>query len=64
MVTREHVQSGNTKRFTITRAPKGWEVKEEHNSRLIRHTHYTDWHRVERAMQVFDLQAVAHSTNR
>ncbi len=65
MVTREHVESGNTKRFTVVRGPVGWEVKEEVNSRLIRHVCYMDWHRVERAMQVFDLQAAeAHSTNR
>ena len=59
MVTHELTQSGHTKRFTITRGAMGWDVKEERDSEVVRVATYTDWHRVERAVQVFRLQATA-----
>jgi hypothetical protein len=54
MVTRERVESGHTLRFTVTRGPVGWDVREERDSRIVREANYTDWHRVERAIQVFE----------
>jgi hypothetical protein len=49
-----------TRRFTITdTSASGWEVREEENSRVIRQVLYTDWHRVERAMMAFTLQALS-----
>jgi len=59
MVTHELTESGHTKRFTITRGAAGWDVTEERDSEVVRVVTYTDWHRVERAMQVFRLQAHA-----
>lgn len=66
MVTLEQVQDGRTKRVIVTRAAMGWDVREEHDSRVVRQVTYQDWHRVERAMQAFELQGVAagHSTKR
>lgn len=66
MVTLEQVQDGRTKRVIVTRGTVGWDVREEHDSRVVRQTTYQDWHRVERAMQAFELQgaAASHSTKR
>lgn len=65
MVTREHRDAGLVKRFIVTRSAVGWEVREEHDSRVVRQVQYTDWHRVERALQAFDQQGSSrYSTNR
>ena len=55
MLTREFVAAGHTNRFTIHRSRAGWDVREERDDQLVKHVSYTDWHRVERAMQVFEL---------
>ncbi|MGE3273859.1 MAG: hypothetical protein AB7O67_02020 [Vicinamibacterales bacterium] len=47
----EHVR-----RYSIKPTPAGWEVREEEDSRVLRQTCYTDWHRVERARRVFALE--------
>jgi hypothetical protein len=57
MLIHEFVEAGHVNRFTVTRgdaSTPGWEVVEERDDRLIARRHYTDWHRVERALQVFD----------
>jgi hypothetical protein len=59
MFTRELTQSGHVRRFTIRESGgDGWEVREEEDSRVIRHVLYRDWHRVERALQRIDEQVV------
>ena len=55
MLTREFVRDGHTKRVTITRSDAGWVVREERDDRVVRDINYTDWHRVERALQMFEL---------
>jgi hypothetical protein len=62
-VTREKVQAGHTLRFTVTRGQVGWDVREERDSHVVRTATYTDWHRVERAIRVFEVDD-DHSTNR
>ena len=52
--TRERVEAGHTHRFTITRSDVGWQVREECDSEIVKVTRYTDWHRVERAMDAFE----------
>ena len=52
--TRERVEDGRVHRFTITRSEIGWQVREELDSETVRVSKYTDWHRVERAMDAFD----------
>ena len=44
---REH-----TRRYSIVPTDSGWEVREEHDSRVTRRVQYHDWHRVERARRV------------
>jgi hypothetical protein len=55
MLTREFVHAGHTKRVTITHSDAGWDLREERDDRIVRKVNYTDWHRVERALQVFEL---------
>ena len=63
MFTRELTLAGHVRRFSIREARgHGWEVREEEDSRVVRHAQYQDWHRVERAIlamqrQVSELEA-------
>ena len=54
MVTHERTTDGHLERVTVLRRTSGWEVCEQHDDRVIRRAHYSDWHRVERAVQVFE----------
>ena len=57
MFAKELTQAGHTKRFTISDAGSaGWEVRVEQDSHVVRRVCYTDWHRVERAVQMLSLQ--------
>ncbi|HTI39294.1 MAG TPA: hypothetical protein VL484_17145, partial [Vicinamibacterales bacterium] len=54
MFARELHQAGHTKRFSISaNTEHGWEVREEQDSEVLKRVWYSDWHRVERAMQAF-----------
>jgi hypothetical protein len=55
MLTREYVAQGHVNRFTLTKGRTGWDVREERDDTVVRRTNYSDWHRVERAIQVFEL---------
>lgn len=61
MFSREFVQSGHKTCFTITRDQAGWAVREEQDQTLVRQAHYSDWHRVERALHKFELSKT-HAT--
>ena len=50
MFTKELTQAGHILRFSITEGDRGWEVREEQDSRVVRRVRYNDWHRVERAL--------------
>jgi hypothetical protein len=64
--TLELVEDGHTRRATITKQSPGWLFRELDDTRVIREIVYTDWHRVERAMHIFELgfERPVHSTNR
>ena len=65
MWTQERTEDGRHKKVTVTRGPAGWDLTEIHDSLIVRQQTYTDWHRVERALQVFSLRPELHaSTNR
>jgi len=55
MLIREYTHAGHTDRFTVTRGSAGWDVREERDDHVVRKVNYQDWHRVERAMHVFEL---------
>jgi hypothetical protein len=57
MFAKELRQAGHTKRFSISDAGSaGWEVRVEQDSEVVRRVYYTDWHRVERAVLLMNLQ--------
>jgi hypothetical protein len=57
MFAKELRQAGHTKRFSISDAGHaGWEVRVEQDSEVVRRVYYTDWHRVERAVLMMNLQ--------
>ena len=56
MLTREYTSSGHVNRITLTKSLTGWDVREERDDTVVKRAHYTDWHRVERAIQVFELK--------
>ena len=62
----EQIMPNPDRRCTVTRALRGWDVKEEENSQVVRRVHCTDWHRVERALAMFSLRDDNdhHSTKR
>ena len=48
----------HTREFTVDNADeRGWEVREEQDHRIVTHTWMHDWHRVEKAMMRFALEA-------
>jgi hypothetical protein len=51
MTTVESTQIPSGPRLTVVRVSQGWEIREERDNRVVRVTHHTDWHRVERSLQ-------------
>ena len=50
----EHIRE-----FVVDEADeRGWQVREEQDSRVVKQAWIHDWHRVENAMMVFALEAV------
>jgi hypothetical protein len=48
---------GHVHQFLIApHCSRGWEVREEHDDKVVRRVCYTDWHRVELARTVIDLR--------
>ncbi|HYN07597.1 MAG TPA: hypothetical protein VES67_09425 [Vicinamibacterales bacterium] len=56
MLTREYTSAGHVNRITLTKKPAGWEIREERDDTVVKRANYRDWHRVERAIQVFELK--------
>jgi hypothetical protein len=54
MLFMERTDAGKWSRLTVVQAPKGWEVREEREGVAVRVSLVTDWHRVERSIQLFD----------
>jgi hypothetical protein len=54
MTTVEHTQIPQGPRLTVVRVDQGWEIREHHDDRIVRVTHHTDWHRVERSLQALE----------
>lgn len=64
MLTRNRTTPDHVDTLVVTKQPDGWQVEETHDRTVVRTKQYQDWHRVERAVQVFDLQTAGYSTNR
>jgi len=42
------------RRFTIRHVRPGWEVRDENDHEVLKQVIYKDWHRVERAIAMFE----------
>jgi hypothetical protein len=51
-------QAGKMVRFSILPAQGGWELLEESDTQILRQVKVSDWHRVERARDVWSLRAL------
>jgi len=57
MFAKELYRAGHTRKFSIQDlGVSGWEVRDEQDDRVLKQVRYTDWHRVERALNMFNLQ--------
>ena len=57
MFVKELYRAGHTRKFSIRDMGAGaWEVRDEQDNRVLKHVRVTDWHRVERALNMFNLQ--------
>ena len=59
MLTREFTSAGHVNRITLTKNNRGWEVREERDDTVVKRATYSDWHRVERAILMFELSQLA-----
>jgi hypothetical protein len=60
MFSRQLILAGHTRSFVITSShAEGWEMRVEEDSRVLRRTRYTDWHRVERALASLEREVEA-----
>jgi hypothetical protein len=50
-------QAGKMIRFSILPIQGGWELLEESDSEILRQVRVSDWHRVERARDMFSMKA-------
>jgi hypothetical protein len=51
MFLKTFVFQGQTRSFIVDTLPaNGWEVRVEQDSNTVRRSHYSDWHRFERAV--------------
>jgi hypothetical protein len=57
--TRELVHDAHIHRLVVSTDATGWNVREEEDATVIRQSHHDDWHRVERAVQLFEHAAMA-----
>jgi hypothetical protein len=53
MLCLKRLDAGKWSRLTVIRAPHGWQVRKEREGASDRVSLVTDWHRVERSIQLF-----------
>jgi hypothetical protein len=59
MFDRSLRHADHIRRFSISsNGPSGWEVRQEDDTALTRHDVYQDWHRVERALALFEREVL------
>lgn len=59
MYARSLRKAAHTRRFSIhDTGTSGWQVLDEQDSKVLRNVLYDDWHRVERAIAAFAVEAL------
>jgi hypothetical protein len=58
-----YVDAGHTYRLIVEPdGPHGWDVRIERDTQVMWSSHYTDWHRVERARSIFRSRSLRAGT--
>ena len=60
VIDREFATQGHVVRLAVEERAGGWDVQEESDSAIVHVKHYDDWHRVERAMRLLEMQVRRH----
>jgi hypothetical protein len=56
MFVKELRQAGHVRKFSVKKlGESGWEVRDVQDERVLRQVYYNDWHRVERAVNMFNI---------
>jgi hypothetical protein len=56
MFVKELHQAGHVRTFSVKKLDeKGWEVRDVEDEHVLRQVCYNDWHRVERAVNMFNI---------
>jgi hypothetical protein len=55
MWTLEMRSDGQTRRLTMNRSDRGWQMQEEHDARLVRRVTFADWQLMYCAIKEFEL---------
>jgi len=55
MWTLEMRSDGQTRRLTVNRSDRGWQMEEVHDARLVRQVTFADWQLMYRAIKAFEL---------
>lgn len=58
VIDRKFATHGHVVRLAIEEKASGWDVQEECDSAVVHVEHHDDWHRVERAMWLLEMQVL------
>jgi hypothetical protein len=59
---RQFATHGHMFRLAVEEKASGWDVQERYDSALVHVEHHDDWHRVERAMWLLEMEAFRHGS--
>ncbi len=60
VIDRQFATHGHVVRLAVEEKRYGWDVREECDTRLVHVEHHDDWHRIERAMRLLEMEARRH----
>jgi len=60
IIDRRFAAGGHVFRLAVEEAAVGWEIQERCDSTIVHVEHHDDWHRVERAVQILEMEAFRH----
>jgi hypothetical protein len=58
LLKRQFTNNTHTRRLIVTSGLHGWDVIDEEDSTVLRHSRRHDWHRVERDIRLFEVIAL------
>ena len=58
-IERAFMKGPRVHRFRVCAGSMGWHVQEERDATVLQDVHFSDWHRVERAVRLFETSVMA-----